>query len=101
MDKWTPKLLGASLTPEEQIDLSSIPVVSSANVPRPKLTNTGRQVLNLASYNFTGLEIVKERAIETLRNYGVGSCGLPRFYGTIGASPCCQCAPTLMNRFAW
>ena len=79
MDEWTPELLGVPLTPEEQIDLASIPVVSSANVPRPKLANTGRQVLNLASYNFTGLEIVKERAIETLRKYGVGSCGPPGF----------------------
>jgi len=43
-------------------------------------------VLNLASYNFTGLasnETIKERAIETLRKYGVGSCGPPGFYGTI------------------
>ena len=55
VDDWTPDLLGAILTPEEQIDLASIPVVSSANVPRPTLANAGRQVLNLASYNFTGL----------------------------------------------
>ena len=47
------------------------------------------QVLNLASYNFTGLagnETIKERAIETVRKYGVGSCGPPQFYGTIGMS---------------
>jgi serine palmitoyltransferase len=46
-------------------------------------------VLNLASYNFTGLagnENIKERAIEALRKYGVGSCGPPGFYGTIGMS---------------
>ena len=30
------------------------------------------------------------RAIETLRKYGVGSCGPPGFYGTIGASICSQ-----------
>jgi serine palmitoyltransferase len=44
-------------------------------------------VLNLASFNFTGLagnETIKERAIETLRKYGLGSCGPPGFYGTIG-----------------
>ena len=66
-----------------------MPVVSGANGPRPKLANTGKQVLNLASYNFTGLagnETIKMRAIETLRKYGVGSCGPPGFYGTIGAS---------------
>ena len=32
-----------------------MPVVSGANGPRPKLVNTGKQVLNHASYNFTGL----------------------------------------------
>jgi len=63
-----------------------VPVVSGANGPRPKLVSTGKQVLNLASYNFTGLagnETIKARAVETLRKYGVGSCGPPGFYGTI------------------
>ena len=104
VDEWTPEPLGAPLTPEEQIDLASVLVVAGANGPRPKLANTGKQVLNIASYNFTGLagnEIIKERAIETLRKLGVGSCGPPGFSGTIGTSPCCQCTPALMNRFAW
>ncbi|KAI9452050.1 pyridoxal phosphate-dependent transferase [Lactarius psammicola] len=46
----------------------------------------GKQVLNLASFNFTGLagnEIIKVRAIETLREYDVDSCDLPGFYSTI------------------
>jgi serine palmitoyltransferase len=54
--------LGATLTPEEQINLASMPVVSGANGPRPKLANrpnTGKQVLNLASYNFTSDETRK------------------------------------------
>ncbi|KAH9955402.1 serine palmitoyltransferase [Russula dissimulans] len=86
VDEWSPEPLAAPLTTEEQTDLASIPVVSGANGPKPKLVNTGKQVLNLASYNFTGLasnETIKERAIETLRKYGVGSCGPPGFYGTI------------------
>ncbi|KAF8271056.1 serine palmitoyltransferase [Lactarius quietus] len=86
VDEWTPEPLGAPLTPEEQTDLASVPVVSGANGPRPKLLSTGKQVLNLASYNFTGLagnETIKARAVETLRKYGVGSCGPPGFYGTI------------------
>lgn len=43
-----------------------------------------KQVLNLASTNFSGLamnERVKEKAIECLRGYGVGSCGPSGFYG--------------------
>lgn len=40
---------------------------------------------NLASYNFYNFvtnETLKERAIQTLRTYGVGPCGPPGFYGT-------------------
>jgi serine palmitoyltransferase len=39
----------------------------------------------LASYNFYNLnanEQIKEKAIQTLRTYGVGPCGPPQFYGT-------------------
>ncbi len=52
MDEWTPEPLGAPLTAEEQADLATVPVVSGPNGPRPKLVNTGKQVLNLASYNW-------------------------------------------------
>jgi serine palmitoyltransferase len=48
------------------------------------LTN-GRTVTNLASlnfYNFISNDQLKERAIQTLRTYGVGPCGPPGFYGT-------------------
>ncbi|KAH9016845.1 hypothetical protein EDB84DRAFT_1567102 [Lactarius hengduanensis] len=96
VDEWTPEPLGAPLTQEEQRDLASAPVVSGANGPWPKLANTGNQVLNLASYDFTGLagnETSKVRAIETLRKYGVCSCGPLGFYGTIYAS---QTSPVQM-----
>jgi serine palmitoyltransferase len=52
--------------------------------PKSKLSN-GRTVSNLASYNFynfNGNETLKEKAIQTLRTYGVGPCGPPGFYGT-------------------
>ena len=45
----------------------------------------GRTVTNLASYNFYNFnanEQIKEKAIQTLRTYGVGPCGPPQFYGT-------------------
>lgn len=44
-----------------------------------------RRVLNLASFNFTGvLEApeIRTKAKEILREYGVGSCSPPGFYGT-------------------
>ena len=40
---------------------------------------------NLASYNFHNFlssETLKEKAVNTLRTYGVGPCGPPGFYGT-------------------
>ena len=52
--------------------------------PKSKLSN-GRTVTNLASYNFYNFnanEQIKEKAIQTLRTYGVGPCGPPQFYGT-------------------
>ncbi|KAH9164389.1 serine palmitoyltransferase [Lactarius sanguifluus] len=67
VNEWTPEPLGAPRSPGGQSDLAS-------------------HVLNLASYNFTGLaenEVIKVRAMETLRKYGVGNCGPPGFYGTI------------------
>lgn len=33
-------------------------------------------------YNFNSNEQIKEKAIQTLRTYGVGPCGPPQFYGT-------------------
>lgn len=53
--------------------------------PKSKLFSNGRTVTNLASYNFYNLvanETLKEKAIQTLRTYGVGPCGPPGFYGT-------------------
>lgn len=52
--------------------------------PKSKLSN-GKTVTNLASYNFYNLnanEQIKEKAIQTLRTYGVGPCGPPQFYAT-------------------
>lgn len=52
--------------------------------PKSKLVN-GKTVTNLATYNFYNFnanEQIKEKAIQTLRTYGVGPCGPPQFYGT-------------------
>ncbi|OAX37337.1 PLP-dependent transferase [Rhizopogon vinicolor AM-OR11-026] len=86
VDEWTPEPLVQPLTEWEQKDLSSVPVIAGPNGPKPKLFSTGKTVTNLASFNFAGLagnEQVKDRAVDTLRKYGLGSCGPPGFYGTI------------------
>ncbi|KAI6020216.1 hypothetical protein PISMIDRAFT_675045 [Pisolithus microcarpus 441] len=86
VEEWTPEPLCAPLTEWEQRDLTSVPVIAGPNGPKPKILSTGKAAVNLASYNFAGLagnEHIKERAIETLRKYGLGSCGPPGFYGTV------------------
>jgi 7-keto-8-aminopelargonate synthetase-like enzyme len=59
-------------------------IIASPTGPKVKLS-TGKTVVNLASFNFfnfIGNESLKEKAIQTLRTYGVGPCGPPGFYGT-------------------
>ncbi|KIJ64715.1 hypothetical protein HYDPIDRAFT_111301 [Hydnomerulius pinastri MD-312] len=86
VDEWAPDSLAQPLSEWEQRDIASVPIIAGPNGPKPKLLATGKTVTNLASFNFSGLagnEHLKERAIETLRKYGLGSCGPPGFYGTI------------------
>ncbi|KAF9531174.1 serine palmitoyltransferase [Crepidotus variabilis] len=86
VEEWTPEPLAAPLTPAEQSDLAAVPIIAGPNGPRPKLVSTGKTATNLASFNFSGLssnEHIKQRAVEILRKYGLGSCGPPGFYGTL------------------
>lgn len=72
----------------ELAELSAVPIIAGPTGHKPKLANTGKTAVNLASLNFTGLvsnEHIKDRAVETLRKYGLGSCGPPGFYGTLGS----------------
>ena len=60
------------------------PMIVGPSGPKVKLS-TGKTVLNFASYNifnFAQSDYLKDRAISTLRAYGVGPCGPPGFYGT-------------------
>jgi serine palmitoyltransferase len=87
VDEWIPEPLGQPLDAKEQADLASVPIIVGPNGPKPKLASNGKSVTNLASFNFTGLagnEQIKTLAVETLRKYGLGSCGPPGFYGTLG-----------------
>jgi hypothetical protein len=87
VDEWTPEPLNQPLSTTEQSDLAAVPIIAGPNGPKPKLVSTGKTAVNLASYNFTGLsgnEHIKQRAVDILRKYGLGSCGPPGFYGTLG-----------------
>ncbi|OAG02626.1 PLP-dependent transferase [Paraphaeosphaeria sporulosa] len=84
VDEWTPEPLVAATTPTDEFENEKRPVLVGPTGPKSKLSN-GRTVTNLASYNFynfVGNEMLKEKAIQTLRTYGVGPCGPPGFYGT-------------------
>ncbi|KAF8961402.1 serine palmitoyltransferase [Flammula alnicola] len=86
VDEWIPEPLAQPLTTTEQSDLAAVPIIAGPNGPKPKVVSTGKTAINLASFNFTGLagnEHIKQRAVETLRKYGLGSCGPPGFYGTL------------------
>ncbi|KIY48348.1 serine palmitoyltransferase [Fistulina hepatica ATCC 64428] len=86
VDEWVPEPLAQPLDSEEQLELATVPVISGPVLPKSKLASTGKTVTNLCSYNFAGLsgnEQIKRRAIETLRKYGLGSCGPANFYGTM------------------
>ncbi|GAW24143.1 hypothetical protein ANO14919_137240 [Xylariales sp. No.14919] len=81
---WEPEPLVAERTAFEENEAERTPIVVGPTGPKVKLGN-GRTVTNLASYNFYNLnasESIKEKAIQTLRTYGVGPCGPPQFYGT-------------------
>ncbi|KAI9868462.1 MAG: serine palmitoyltransferase component [Trichoglossum hirsutum] len=84
VEDWTPEPLVAPQTAFEEAENEKHPVIVGPTGPKSKLTN-GRTVMNLAScnfYNFLANEMLKEKAIQTLRTYGVGPCGPPGFYGT-------------------
>jgi serine palmitoyltransferase len=52
----------------------------------PHVVVNGKECLNLATFNFLGFienKQVQETAANTIRKYGVGSCGPRGFYGTV------------------
>lgn len=84
VDDWTPEPLAVPSTPFEEIENERRPIIVGPSGPRTKLS-TGKTVTNLATYNhynFINNEVLKEKAVKTLRTYGVGPCGPPGFYGT-------------------
>ncbi|KAH8653332.1 aminotransferase class I and II [Xylariales sp. PMI_506] len=81
---WEPEPLVASQSTFEEAEMDKLPVIVGPTGPKARLSN-GKTVTNLASYNFYNFnanEQIKEKAIQTLKTYGVGPCGPPQFYGT-------------------
>ncbi|EHA48524.1 hypothetical protein MCOR27_006488 [Pyricularia oryzae] len=84
VEDWTPEPLVPARTAQEEAEAEKLPVIVGPTGPKTKLAS-GRTVTNLSTYNyynFNANEQIKEKAIQTLRTYGVGPCGPPQFYGT-------------------
>lgn len=84
VEDWTPEPLASEETEFERLQNEKRPVIVGPAGPKVKLQN-GRQVTNLASYNhynFASNPELAQKAINTVRTYGVGPCSPPGFYGT-------------------
>lgn len=84
VEEWAPEPLVAEPSTQDDHEVEKRVVLAGQTGPKSKLAN-GRTVTNFACYNFYNFvanETLKEKAIQTLRNYGVGPCGPPGFYGT-------------------
>ncbi|KAG0094816.1 serine palmitoyltransferase component [Podila epicladia] len=83
---WQPEPLVQPLSDIQRMELDRTQVIVGAQGPKPKVLSTGKNLMNLASANYLGYitnEDIKQKAIDTLHSYGVGSCGPPGFYGTL------------------
>ena len=82
IEKWTPEPLVGDV-PDDHPALNPKIVYGKMG----KIINIeGKECLNMATHNYLGLiedESIQEKAIESIRKYGVGSCGPRGFYGTV------------------
>lgn len=95
---------GKELTPEQKQEIISKwkqePLVPEVPLDHPALKNRivdgpvgkyifvdGHKCLNMSTHNYLGLgedhPEIKEATINTVKKYGVGSCGPRGFYGTV------------------
>ncbi|KAI8976903.1 pyridoxal phosphate-dependent transferase [Pilobolus umbonatus] len=86
VEEWQPEPLAPKLSSYDRFNLEKIPIVVGAQSAKTKVIGHTKPLMNLATTNYLNLiasEQIREKAIYTLKNYGVGSCGPPGFYGTI------------------
>ncbi|KAJ2156551.1 serine palmitoyltransferase component [Coemansia sp. RSA 552] len=88
VDEWKPEPLVPVLSEFEREMLDKAVLIDGPNGTKVRLasSSSSKPVLNFASYNFLGFVDSPElgkHAVESLRKYGVGSCGPPGFYGTL------------------
>ena len=82
LEQWIPE----PLIPEPQKNHPSLNPRKITSRVGKRVTVNGRDCLNLSTHNYLGLtedSNIEEIAIETVKKYGVGSCGPRGFYGTL------------------
>lgn len=86
VEEWQPEPLVPALTKYDRLNLQKIPTIIGAQSVKPKVAGHTKPLMNLATTNYLNLlasDEIRDKAIKTLKGYGVGSCGPPGFYGTI------------------
>ncbi|GAA5803551.1 hypothetical protein HPULCUR_009033 [Helicostylum pulchrum] len=86
VEEWQPEPLVPPLSKYDKFNMNKTPVIMGAQSAKPKVEGYSKPLMNLATTNYLNLlaaDSIREKAITTLRGYGVGSCGPPGFYGTI------------------
>ncbi|KAI9352358.1 pyridoxal phosphate-dependent transferase [Pilaira anomala] len=86
VEEWQPEPLVPPLSKYDKFNMEKTPVIMGAQSVKPKVSGHSKPLMNLATTNYLNLlaaDRIREKAIKTLRGYGVGSCGPPGFYGTI------------------
>ena len=87
VDEWQPTPLVDDPTEFDEGTLDSVPMIQGPNGLKVKIQPNGKSLTNLATPNWTGLienDAMKQVAVDTLKEYGVGTCGPSGFYGSIG-----------------
>ncbi|KAK2823597.1 hypothetical protein Q7C36_020197 [Tachysurus vachellii] len=81
IEEWQPE----PLVPPVMKNQSSLNYDVVTGSPSHKMIVNGKECINFASFNFLGLldnARVKQKALASIRKYGVGTCGPRGFYGT-------------------
>ncbi|XP_008323667.1 serine palmitoyltransferase 1 [Cynoglossus semilaevis] len=81
IEEWMPE----PLVPTASKDQPSFSYDVVTGPPSHQIIINGKKCINFASFNFLGLldnEQVKQKALSSLKKYGVGTCGPRAFYGT-------------------
>uniref|UniRef100_A0A8D3BMK6 Serine palmitoyltransferase 1 n=1 Tax=Scophthalmus maximus TaxID=52904 RepID=A0A8D3BMK6_SCOMX len=81
IEEWQPE----PLVPPVSTDHPSLNYDVVTGPPSHKIIINGKECVNFASFNFLGLldnDRVKQKALASLKKYGVGTCGPRGFYGT-------------------